>query len=94
MPVAIGQELFADIVAELVEEHGFVAPLSMVGVADDGSMFGVHFTPVAGHLKAELRWQHIEVKFGLPMNVMVVDLGNRAARVLIGVNGERTTTVL
>jgi hypothetical protein len=35
-----------------------------------------------------------EVKFGLPMNVMVVDLGNRAARVLLGVNGERTTTVL
>jgi hypothetical protein len=94
MSFTFGQELFADIVAELVEERGFVPPLSMVGVADDGSMFGVHFTPVAGQLRAELRCQHIEVKFGLPMNVMVVDLGNRAARVLLGDNGERTITVL
>jgi hypothetical protein len=30
----------------------------------------------------------------LPMKVMVVDLGNRAARVLVGDNGERTITVL
>jgi hypothetical protein len=94
MSLAFGQELFADIVGELVEEHGFVPPLSMVGVADDGSMFGVHFTPVAGKLEARLRCQHTEVRFGLPMNVMVVDLGNRAARVLLGSDGERTMTVL
>jgi hypothetical protein len=43
MPMGLRRELFAEVVTELVDGRGFVPPLSMVGVADDGSMFGVRF---------------------------------------------------
>ena len=89
-----GRELFAEVVAELVEERGFAPPLSMVGVADDGSMFGVRFTREAGQLRAQVLCQHVEIKFGLPMNVMIVDDANKAARVFISTSGDRTMTVL
>ncbi|HJZ44148.1 MAG TPA: hypothetical protein VJ233_10530 [Hyphomicrobiaceae bacterium] len=89
-----GRELFAEVVAELVEEHGFVPPLSMVGVADDGSMFGVRFAQESGKLQAHVLCQHVEIQFGLPMNVMIVDDTNKAARVFVATSGERTLTVL
>ena len=94
MPMGLRRELFAEVVAELVDGRGFVPPLSMVGVADDGSMFGVRFTHDDGQLKTELVCQFVEVQFGLPMNVMVVDDANKVARVLFSLNGERTVTVL
>jgi hypothetical protein len=89
-----GRELFAEVVAELVEERGFVPPLSMVGVADDGSMFGVRFAHEGGKLQAQVLCQHVEIQFGLPMNVMIVDDTNKAARVFVSTSGERTLTVL
>lgn len=89
-----GRELFAEVVAELVEERGFVPPLSMVGVADDGSMFGVRFAHESGQLQAQVLCQHVEIQFGLPMNVMIVDDANKAARVFVSTSGERTLTVL
>ena len=94
MPMEVRRELFAEIVAELVDRNGFVPPLSMVGVADDGSIFGVHFERVDSQLKAELVCQHVEVQFGLPMNILVVDDANRVARVLLRISGERVVTVL
>ena len=94
MPMALERELFAEVVAELIQRRGFVPPLSMVGVADDGSMFGVRFTQEDGQLKSELVCQYVEVQFGLPMNVMVVDDANHVARVLVSLSGERTVTVL
>jgi hypothetical protein len=36
----------------------------------------------------------VEVQFGLPMNLMVVDDAGKVARVLLALNGERTVTVL
>jgi hypothetical protein len=89
-----GRELFAEVVAELVEERGFVPPLSMVGVADDGSMFGVRFVREGGQLQATVLCQHVEIQFGLPMNVMVVDDANKAARIFVSNAGERSLTVL
>ena len=94
MALNFGRELFAEVVAELVEEHAFVPPLSMVGVADDGSMFGVRFAQESGKLQARLLCQHVEIQFGLPMNVMIVDDANKAARVFVSTSGERTLTVL
>jgi hypothetical protein len=94
MPMGLRRELFAEVVTELVDGRGFVPPLSMVGVADDGSMFGVRFTPDEGQLKTELVCQYVEVQFGLPMNLMVVDDAGKVARVLLALNGERTVTVL
>jgi len=94
MAMTFVRELFADAVTELVEKRGFLPPLSMVGVADDGSIFGVRFTQEPGQLRAELLCQHVEIRFGLPMNVMVVDDANRAARILISTRDERTVTVL
>jgi hypothetical protein len=94
MPMALRRELFAEVVAELVDARGFVPPLSMVGVADDGSMFGVRFTQDDGQLKPELVCQYVEVQFGLPMNVMVVDNAGKAARVLLALDGKRTVTML
>jgi hypothetical protein len=89
-----GRELFAEVVAELVEERGFVPPLSMVGVADDGSMFGVRFAREGGQLQAQVLCQHVEIQFGLPMNVMIVDDANKAARIFVSTGGERTLTLL
>ena len=43
MLTEVMREGFAKVVAELVEQKGFVPPLSVVGVADDGSIFGVRF---------------------------------------------------
>ena len=94
MPIGPRREMFAQVVAELVDGRGFVAPLSMVGVADDGSMFGVRFTREDGQLKTELVCQYVEVQFGLPMNVMVVDDAGKVARVLFALSGERTVTLL
>ena len=90
----MGRELFADVVAELIERRGFVPPLSMVGVADDGSMFGVRFTREDGKLKSVLVCQYVEVQFGLPMNVMMVDDAGKVARVLFPLSGGRIVTVL
>jgi len=92
--MTFSRELFADVVAELVEEKGFVPPLSMVGVADDGSMFGVRFSRESGQLQAQVLCRHVEIQFGLPMNVMIVDDANKAARVFVSTGGERTLTVL
>jgi hypothetical protein len=92
--MTFARELFADVVAELVEEKGFVPPLSMVGVADDGSMFGVRFAHEGGQLQAQVLCQHVEIQFGLPMHVMIVDDANKAARVFVSTGGERTLTVL
>ena len=89
-----GRELFAEVVTELVDVHGFVPPLSMVGVADDGSMFGVRFAQDGGQLQAQVLCQHVEIQFGLPMNLMVVDDANRAARVFVATGGQRTLSVL
>jgi hypothetical protein len=89
-----GRELFAEVVAELVEARGFLPPLSMVGVADDGSMFGVRFAQDGGRLQAQVLCQHVEIQFGLPMNVMIVDDANKAARVFVATTGQRTLTVL
>jgi hypothetical protein len=94
MPMGLRRELFAEVVTELVDGRGFVPPLSMVGVADDGSMFGVRFARDEGQLKTELVCQYVEVQFGLPMNLMVVDDAGKVARVLLALNGERTVTVL
>jgi hypothetical protein len=88
------REMFAEVVAELIEERGFVPPLSMVGVADDGSMFGVRFARESGQLQAQVLCQHVEIQFGLPMNVMIVDDANKAARIFVSTSGERTLTVL
>jgi hypothetical protein len=57
-------------------------------------MFGVRFTRDDGQLKTELVCQYVEVQFGLPMNLMVVDDAGKVARVLLALNGERTVTVL
>ena len=92
--MGLRRELFAEVVTELVDGRGFVPPLSMVGVADDGSMFGVRFARDEGQLKTELVCQYVEVQFGLPMNLMVVDDAGKVARVLLALNGERTVTVL
>ena len=54
MPMGLRRELFAEVVTELVDGRGFVPPLSMVGVADDGCMFGVRFARDEGQLKTEL----------------------------------------
>jgi hypothetical protein len=89
-----GRELFAEVVAELVQERGFVPPLSMVGVADDGSMFGVRFAHEGGQLRAQVLCQHVEIQFGLPMNVMIVDDANKAARVFVSTGGERALSLL
>ena len=43
MPTEVMRERFARAVAELVERNGFLALLPVIGVADDGSMFGVRF---------------------------------------------------
>ena len=94
MPMGLRRELFAEVVAELVDGRAFVPPLSMVGVADDGSMFGVRFTSDSGQLKTELVCQYVEVQFGLPMNLMVVDDAGKAARVVLALDGKRTVTVL
>ena len=94
MLTEVMREGFAQVVAELVQQKGFVPPLSAVGVADDGSIFGVHFERADGQLKAELVCQHVEIQFGLPINVMVVDDANRVARVLFRMNGERVVMVL
>jgi hypothetical protein len=94
MPMSVLRGQFVEVVAELVGERGFVPPLSMVGVADDGSIFGVRFAQEDGELKAQLVCQHVEIQFGLPMNVMVVDDTNRVARVLFRINGERAVALL
>ncbi len=94
MPMDVMRKGFAKVVAELIEGQAFVPPLSVIGVADDGSVFGVRFTREDGQLKAQLVCQHVEIQFGLPMNVMVVDDANRAARVLFRMNGERVVTML
>jgi hypothetical protein len=94
MPMEVIREGFAKVVVELIEGQSFVPPLSVIGVADDGSMFGVRFVREDGEMKAQLVCQHVEIQFGLPMNVMVVDDANRVARVLFRMNGERTVTLL
>jgi hypothetical protein len=94
MPMSLLREQFVEVVAELVGQRGFVPPLSMVGVADDGSIFGVRFVQEDGELQANLVCQYVEVQFGLPMNVMVVDDTNSVARVLFGNTGTRVVTVL
>ena len=77
MPVGVVREGFAQVVAELVEQKGFLAPLSVMGVADDGSMFGARIERVEGSLSPKLVCQHVEIQFGLPINLMVVDDANR-----------------
>jgi hypothetical protein len=46
----------------------------------------VRFERVDGQLKPQLVCQHVEIQFGLPINVMVVDYANRVARVLLRMN--------
>lgn len=87
-------EGFAAVVGELVERHGFVPPLSVMGVADDGSMFGVRFVLDEAKLNAQLMCEHIEIQISLPINVMIVDDMNRAAHVVFRISGERQVNVL
>ena len=94
MPVGVVREGFAEAVAELVGQKGFVAPLSVMGVADDGSMFGARLERFDGVLTPKLVCQHVEIQFGLPINLLVVDDANRVARVVFRINGERVVTVL
>jgi hypothetical protein len=47
-----------------------------------GSIFGVRFEREGGELKGKLVCQQIEIQFGLPINIMVVDDANRVARVV------------
>jgi hypothetical protein len=94
MPLGVVREGFAQVVAELIDLKKFVPPLSVMGVADDGSMFGARLERVDGALTPKLVCQHLEIQFGLPINLMVVDDANRVARVLFRINGERAVTVL
>ena len=94
MPVEVVRKGFAQVVAELVEQKGFVAPLSVMGVADDGSMFGARLERVDGALTSKPVCQYVEIQFALPINLMVVDDANRVARVLFRMSGERVVTVL
>lgn len=94
MPIEAMREGFAQVIAELMEQQGFKPPLSAAGVADDGSIFGVHFERSDGRLEAKLVCQHLEIQFALPVNILVVDDTNRVARVLFRMNGERVVTVL
>lgn len=94
MPIPFARETFAAVIAELVDDHSFMLPLSLVGVSEEGSIFGVRVTDEEGHHKAAVVCQHVEIQFELPMNVMVVDDSNRVARVLLRSNGERVVTVL
>jgi len=54
MPMEVMREGFAKVVAELIEGQSFVPPLSVIGVADDGSMFGVAIRARGCELKAQL----------------------------------------
>ena len=58
----------------------------LMGVADDGSMFGACLERVDEALTPRLVCQHFEIQFGLPISPMVVDDANRVARVLFRIN--------
>ena len=71
-------------------KNGMQAPLTLAVVAVNGSVLVIRYVWSESHegFDAEYLAEHLEGKsFALPINIMVVDSGGEAARVLIKQGG-------
>lgn len=81
------QKSFSEILTTLIE-RGFVPPMYMAALANNGEAMVCEIVPEGGHLGTRMLCQHSPLGFmALPINIMYVDQRGEAARVMIGEAG-------